>query len=261
MKVEVLVATMNRVNLAKLVSTMGVQEGVVINQVTDNHINLPKDITVGPIRMLSVRDRGLSKSRNQAVTWSTADICMLADDDVRFIKGFEQTIVDGYKQYPDADVIAFYVEDENKDLSRTKRVLERGRLGIVRSMKVRSVQISFNRKRVIGAGIKFNERFGAGTNLYMGEDNIFLADCIRRGLKVYSYPKKIATLVDEGSSWFTGFNDDYLRVKGVVFRAISPFAWPLLIVQFSIRKKKLFEAGSVRMFIIMFESALRISVE
>ena len=104
-------------------------------------------------------------------------------------------------------------------------------------MKVASWQITFKRESILNANVRFDESFGAGTPQYMGEENIFLYDLVRKGLRVYYEPTKIATLDDEAeSTWFVGYTKKYFLVKGAVFKRISVLLCPLLILQFAIRK-------------------------
>ena len=49
-------------------------------------------------------------------------------------------------------------------------------------------------------GIYFNQCFGGGTEYSHGEDNLFLTDCLRKGLKIYAYPEYIAKLTEERKS-------------------------------------------------------------
>lgn len=257
MKIGVLAATMNQADPMKIAGDIGIKDGVIVNQITSSELECPPTLEQGGVTALSVRSKGLSKSRNMALRTSTADVCLLADDDVRLDAQYYQTIERAYAQFPGADIIALYIEDEDQAALRVKKPLKEGKVGKIGSMKIRSVQISFRRDRIVEAGITFREQFGAGTEFFMGEENIFLADCLRHGLKIYSYPIKIGSLVDRESSWFKGFNEQYLRVKGVVFRAISPVAWPVLVLQFVLRKYKLFEVGMAQALNIMLVAAAK----
>jgi hypothetical protein len=76
----------------------------------------------------------------------------------------------------------------------------------------------------------------------MGEENIFLFDCYKKGLKIYYIPIKIATLqADSLSTWFTGYDKKFFYVKGMVFFRMSYYLWPILVAQFAIRKYKLYK--------------------
>jgi glycosyltransferase involved in cell wall biosynthesis len=112
MMLQVLVSTMNQANVDKLVSEMKIHKYVVINQVTDGS-KLPQDIINDNNRALSYRERGLSLSRNRAIANSTADICVIADDDMYYVDNYEKIILDAYHQNTDADIIAFQVSNED----------------------------------------------------------------------------------------------------------------------------------------------------
>ena len=153
-------------------------------------------------------------------------------------KGYKEIIKEGYKKYPDADIITFYVD--NIDANRRKIKRKEGKINFVKSMRIQSVQITFKRQSIIDKGIKFNEKFGSGTELYMGEENIFLIECLKKGLKIYYIPITIATIQDNNSTWFKGYNKKFFYVKGIVFYKMSKILYPILILQFAIRKRKLY---------------------
>ena len=233
MKLQVLIATMNCPDPARLAEAIGVDDYVIINQITED-IDTPNDKIRSGSTIVSVRERGLSRSRNRALYYADGDVCVISDDDLRYEADYKELIVAGYKKYPDADIIAFYVD--SGDTSSHKPPLKEGRVGFLRSMKIRSVQLTFRRKSLLSHGIRFDEEFGAGTHNYMGEENILLADCIAAGLKVYSVPVRIATLLESESTWFTGYTKRYFEIKGKVFYRMSPMLSALLVMQFVVRK-------------------------
>ena len=168
-KVQVLVATMNQMSHRELLSSMNITgSAVVINQVTDSRKKL-RDLEhrKSGVIFASFFEKGLSRSRNRALAASSADICVVADDDLRYIDGYEDVIRSGYTKYPDADIIAFEVDYSNE--KKNKKSLKEGRVGLLYSMKISSVRISFRRESVIDAGVQFDENFGAGTDNFMGE--------------------------------------------------------------------------------------------
>jgi hypothetical protein len=108
-------------------------------------------------------------------------------------------------------------------------------------MKLSSVHLTFRKDRLTKANISFDENFGAGTKFYMGEENIFLADCLRKGLVVYYVPINIARLRDSNSTWFSGYNKAYFQIKGKVFRRMSTTLFVPFILQFAIRKRGMYK--------------------
>lgn len=88
-------------------------------------------------------------------------------------------------------------------------------------MKLSSVEVAFRLDSIKKNGICFNEYFGAGSRFYMGEENIFLFDCLKRGLKILYVPIKVADLHIQNSSWFNGFDKTYFINRGASFTAMS----------------------------------------
>ena len=47
-----------------------------------------------------------------ALSLATCSIALICDDDVQFVKGFEQIILAAYESHPEAALISFRIEDE-----------------------------------------------------------------------------------------------------------------------------------------------------
>lgn len=239
MNVEVLISTMNIDNekeYNKLLKDLNIKGySVTINQCPGKNINI-NNISKGKNKLYSFDDKGLSKSRNIAIDNSSSSISMIADDDMKFVDNYEQIVLEAYDKYKDADIIAFYVSSDNPNNIKPK--LKEGRVDRLNSFKIQSVQLSFKTDVIKKNKIRFDENFGAGSKFFMGEENIFLSDCVRSKLKIYSYPVEIARLSNRESTWFKGYDEDYFKVKGACFYRISKFFWLPLFLQFIIRKKK-----------------------
>lgn len=248
-----MVSTMNRAEdeIDSLIKKMNLKSSAtIVNQITKG-ISLTNKIFEN-YRVISVNDKGLSKSRNLALQKSVEDICIIADDDVIFEDDYRDIIVTEHKKHPDKDIIAFVVENEN--LTRRKKILNEGNIGYLKSMKLQSVQITFKRERIIEKDLKFDERFGIGSTYFWGEENIFLFDCLRKGIKIYYVPKKIAILEDGPSMWSKENTPSRYKLQGVIYYRMSKILYPLLIIQFSIRKRNLFknEMSSIKVMSSMF---------
>ena len=82
MNIEMLVSTMNQTNY-NLIHRMNIKDrAVVINQLTDNNIQIPRNLDEEKLKFINVHDKGLSKSRNMAINNSSGDICVICDDDL-----------------------------------------------------------------------------------------------------------------------------------------------------------------------------------
>ena len=67
---------------------------------------------------------------------------------------------------------------------------------------------------------------------------MFIADCIRKGVKVYTNPTIIGHVNQEKSSWFEGYTDKYFIDKGVFFKIFSDNWSKLLCLQFFLMQSK-----------------------
>tara|TARA_B100000579_G_C22766178_1_gene821525 strand:+ start:470 stop:1279 length:810 start_codon:yes stop_codon:yes gene_type:complete len=239
-KIEILVSAMHQKDVS-LISKMNINTDCVLINQTDFNSKEKISIDNRTIKFESYNETGLSLSRNKAIKSSSNDICVIADDDLFYVDNCEDIIQKAYSDIPDADIIIFNVISTNK--KRASNIFnKKERLGFFKSMKVYSYQMSFLRKSIINNQIKFNTLFGAGSETYScGEENIFLNQCVKLGLKIYSYPETIAKVDQQGSTWFKGYNYQYFRTKGAMFYALSKKYSFFLILQFAIRKYGLYK--------------------
>ena len=239
MNLQVLVSTMNQEGY-NLLEKMKIDcEAVVINQCgkkSKENIEFNKF----DIKWINSNKKGLSISRNMAIDNSDSDICLLADDDLIYVDNYKDIIIEQFKLYPKADIITFQIEGIEKKFKNYHS--KPRKLNYLTSMKVSSVEIAFKSKSIKDTEVKFNETFGAGAKYFAGEENIFLYDCLKKGLNIQYVPIKIADLHIGESSWFKGYNKEYFIAKGAIFTAMSKaFSIPL-ILQFAVRKRNLFKA-------------------
>lgn len=239
--IEILVSTMNQKNYQNLIDKMHIKgKSVIINQITDNSLELPESIENGKVKFLSYKEKGLSKSRNRAIDNAESEICILADDDMYYDEDVLKKVQQAYKTYPNADIIAFDVDNEDK--AKRKKILKQGKINIIRSMKISSVQITFKRSSILNKNIRFKEDFGAGAKYDFGEENIFLSECLRKGMKIYYIPQKIATLIkDTETTWSKEQTKEHYYKQGVIYYEISKIMYPILIIQFVFRKGNLYK--------------------
>lgn len=238
MKLEVLLSTINKNNYEILENMNINSDAVVINQCNHNSQRLIFHDKYR-IKWINSCDRGLSKSRNMAIKNSNSDICLIADDDLIYVDDYDEIVKYQFRKYTNADIITFQVEgieEKFKDYYEGTRVLN-----FLTLMKVASVEIAFKRDSIVSNNIEFDEDFGAGANYQMGEENIFLNHCLRKGLKIIYVPVKIADLHMGESTWFKGYNNEYFFDKGAQFAALSKKLSIPYILQYIVRKHKLFK--------------------
>lgn len=192
LQLEILIATVNRNSLDFLEpmfqnNTLSDYQILVINQTSEGQTvssNNPK------IRVINSYEKGLSKSRNLAIENAIGDICLLADDDVIYLKNFEKVLVQSYLKLETADVITFKtLTTENKPYSNyPKKLSKLNRF----SKYVLSIEISFRRTSILNSSIRYDEYFGLGANFQDSENYIFLTDLINyKKLQLFFVPECI----------------------------------------------------------------------
>ena len=192
----------------------------------------------GTARVYSTKERGLTRSRNMAIEKSTADVCLLCDDDEVFVADYESRILETYKMLPQADVVIF------KMLGRAPSFPDKiMRLRFPKTMKVSSWQISLRRESLIRAGVRFDELLGAGTGNGAEEELKFLLDCQKAGLQIYYAPTEIASVGQTESTWFAGFTEEFFVNRGATTRYIlgAPLA-ALYGVYYVVKKRGIYRA-------------------
>lgn len=162
------------------------------------------------VLFVNSKSRGLSRSRNIAITLATKwDYALLADDDEIFDDNYESTILDAYMECK-ADLITFVVKRTGKNYQVHKTKMKFSTI-----LRTSSVQISFSLRKIIANDLQFDVKMGAGTGNGSGEEVQFIMQCKKKGLQLYYYPYQIATLIDGGdSTWFLGFNERYFQNRG-----------------------------------------------
>ncbi|MBQ8029475.1 MAG: glycosyltransferase [Clostridia bacterium] len=213
MNLEVLLATMDQTDDSVL-DFMGVNSDIIVcNQNSEKTDYRSYERKGYNVRWYDFQERGVGLNRNNALLRSTADICLLADDDVKYEDGYEKIILEAFEKNPKADVILFniYSADGKKRSEAEKNI----RVRLRNCGKYGGVRIAFRRMSVIKNAISFNQLFGGGCMFTAGEDVIFVKTCIEKGLHVIAVPDCILRLTDKRpSTWFNGHNPKFYEDFG-----------------------------------------------
>ena len=247
-KVEVLVATMHQ-NDEHLLEKMNIQTDAIVGNQCD--INEIKSFVwrKHTVKWLSFNEHGVGLNRNNTLMRATGDICIFADDDMIYVDGYADIVRRAFKEIPEADVIIFNLIEpipKRYIIPKIKKVtwMNYLRYGTAR-IAVRLAPVRLN-------GIFFNLCFGGGTEYSHGEDNLFLTDCLRKGLKIYAYPEYIARLTEERESTCNrGSLEKSLRDQGALFYQISHRFWHLLCLQHIIRHGKMYDMNWIKAYLKM----------
>lgn len=207
MKLEVLISSMHQTDLS-LAKKSNCQTDVLIINQTD-HDGFEQVIENNhTIRMFSVNQRGLSRSRNMAIMHAKGDICLISDDSEVFVNGYEKIILSAFERHLDADIIAFSFNRQNPRGKEKNKFAHEGKTSMFKFFCSQS--LAFKRDVIINNSVFFDSRIGAGSGfISAGEEGAWQNLARKKGLKIYQCPETIATVYQEDSTWFTGFHENY----------------------------------------------------
>ena len=221
MNVQVLIATMNQIDYT-LLDKMNIQTNAIVGNQCDRNEISEFEYRDHHIKWLSFKEKGVGLNRNNTLMRATDDIILFADDDVVYYDGYEETIVNYYKNHPNADVVIFNFRMKRGAGEFRERVLKEGRVNRKSATQYGTYCVSARRERLRFANVCFHLDFGGGTTYSNGEDSIFLQDCLKKKLKVYASKALIGVLDHGSSTWFKGYDDKLFYDKGILFSVIFP---------------------------------------
>ncbi|HRV29198.1 MAG TPA: glycosyltransferase family A protein [Spirochaetia bacterium] len=188
-------------------------------------------------KMISTRTRGVGINRNLALSYASADICLLADDDIKYHDDMAERVIAEFDAHPDADVMIFHLEADDPVRIQPKYARTE-KWSRFRGLPWGGVRIAFRLDAVRKANAWFSPLFGGGAVFPSGEDSLFLTDLRRAGLTIYVSKETIGSISFETSSWFTGRDEKYFFSRGAYFKAVHPKTTFLWVLFFALRVKK-----------------------
>ena len=211
-KLEILVATMHQTDFSKI-EDMNIRCDAVFANQADRNGYEERSFDGHRARMITTDQRGVGRNRNLALLYAGADIVLFADDDMRYADDCAEKIVQAFGELPEADVIVFDVEmlRDGKPWSIGHGT---GLLPFRKIGRYGTYAFAARRESLEKNNIQFHQQFGGGCRYTSGEDSLFLADCYRKGLKVYSHSYVIGRNREGESTWFRGFDEKYFTDKG-----------------------------------------------
>lgn len=148
----------------------------------------PAQLLREDVRYAATSTTGIAANRNHCLDRACAELSWLLDDDVRLLPEAPALICRFFEQHPETDVACFRIETPQGEPYRAYPV-SACRLATIEDVRqVSSIEIVFRTQRVIGRGIRFDERFGLGRPWPCSEEFLFLVACLRAGLRIDYYP-------------------------------------------------------------------------
>lgn len=135
--------------------------------------------------------QGLSANRNLALDKATADLVLYADDDEHLLDTTFEDIFKTFSSHPEVDVAYFQASTYAGVMLKNYPAEERVMKELPKDYAISTLEMVFRREKVQDK-VRFDERFGLGTKfLTCGEEEIWLKDALKAGLRIHYLPIKI----------------------------------------------------------------------
>ena len=225
MNVQLLVSAVDK-DAAVLIGQMHIRtDAVVVNQC--DRYGYEEIADKGHrIQVFSMPERGVGLSRNTALLHANGDICVFSDEDIVLTQDYEVQIRKAYEELPDADMILFNVKVAPS--RRTYWNEDIHRVNYRNYGRYPAYSITVKREALLRANVHYSLLFGGGAKYSNGEDSLFLRDCLKAGLKIYSHTICIGEETERESTWFSGYHEKFFRDRGVLYHYLyGKMALPL----------------------------------
>ncbi len=228
-KLQVLICTLGEAGIKRVAAashpSVEEVEYLVSWQLPERDVPIPEELSKrSDFRIVKNRTRGLSKNRNLALAAASAPICLIADDDLAYEADAFRKIIETFQDNPEIDIATFkYTGTDSKSYPSETFNLSKPPKGYF----ITSFEIAFRRDKIIESGIKFNEDFGIGGKFPAGEEDIWIHDMLRYGLRGKFFPTAIARHEGATTGIRLAADPELIRTKGAVFAHTHPWTWPL----------------------------------
>ena len=217
MKLQILVSSLNQ-EVKSLAEKMNLQaDTILINQCNENRY---EEWTQDghQIRCYHLAERGVGLSRNNALLRADADLCLFSDEDIVYDDGAVERIIEGFEQHPEADMLLFNVRVQESRFTYWNSFYKRVRW--YNCGRYPAYSFALRTAKMHEKNLTYSLLFGGGAKYANGEDSLFIHDCLKAGLKVYSIPVEIGEEQPRPSTWFFGFDRKFFHDRGVLYHVL-----------------------------------------
>lgn len=185
----IIISTLNKgiVGLEKTVSFQHPDICYLIVHQNHDDIEIPNQLLRDDITIITTQTKGLSNSRNIGISNCTTKYGLIADDDVTYIEsGLLEilTIIENDK----FDVATFKIKTLHGEPEYKNYPFESLLIKEDSKHWVSSIEILLNIESIKSKDITFDNRFGLGTFLRKGEEQILLFDAMKCNMIIKYFP-------------------------------------------------------------------------
>ena len=184
----------------------------------------------------------MSKSRNLALKMATSNWCLIADDDLVYLEGFESTVLEGITLFKNSGVIVFKTLLHNNLPRREYYSTSKKNINYFETLRISSVEMLIDKR----LNVLFDENFGLGSEFFsFGEEQVY---CFWLKKK-FNYSISFFNKPIVKHNWMCTGRDNKLKgrnlTKGAIFYKIFPNSYILwFLIQFLFDYKD----GNVKLF-------------
>ena len=149
------------------------------------------------VSLHTIEGSGLSANRNHAIAQASAEICVVADDDVRYTLDDLRRIEAEHIAHPEADVLLFQARNPQGELMKRYPAHPFDYKNQPKGYYPSSIEITFKRERV--KDVPFDLRFGLGSGqIACGEEEVWLHTLYRKNKCTITYlPYPVVQTMDQ----------------------------------------------------------------
>lgn len=234
MRLQLLVSALNA-EPAALAEKMNIgSEAVIVNQ-ADGFAYEELERKGRRVRCYTFAERGVGLSRNNALLRADGDICLFADEDIRYEDDYEEKVLREFEKNPDADMIVFNIDVAPS--RRTYHIEKYGRVRFYNCGRYPTYSFAARTERLHGANITFSLLFGGGAKYSNGEDSLFIRECLKKGFHIYKAPVTLGREEERQSTWFHGYNWKFFYDRGFLYHYLYKRAALAMAFQFLLRHR------------------------
>lgn len=227
---------MNQTDFSKI-EEMNIHSDVLFANQSDSAAYAEHSFLDYNARMITTNTKGVGKNRNIALLYAKADICLFADDDIRYNDNYKDIVLNAFSEHKDADIIIFNILSNTPDRKITQikrnhrmRRFERNPFG--------GPRIAFRLSSIARKNLWFTTLFGGGALFPSGEDSLFILDALRSRCKIYLSTEVLGTVSFDNTTWFSGYDEKFFFGKGAFYAVCHPKSKLLWMLYFAFRTKK-----------------------
>lgn len=251
--IQILIATMNQNDFDFLKAMFAFSDFSNFNLLIINQTSPEKQLfsNYDTVKVINSFESGLSKSRNLAIKNATKPLLIFTDDDVVFQSDFVSHILNAFNSYKKHDGFRFQFLNGKANLAKKYPKQFKEKLSNFEILNSSSVELAFKRESIHNAHLQFDTNFGLGAEFSMGEEAIFVADAVRKKIKIGFVPEVLVTHTHSTTGHKTNINSIYFTQSAVFYRIFTKMYlfWTLLKLAFDLKQGKIRPRNITKLFI------------